>query len=43
MATLFDLMKDPQTSPNTIGILAPSLERPAISPCASQQLPRSTM
>ncbi|MDE1986772.1 MAG: MMPL family transporter [Alphaproteobacteria bacterium] len=26
MSTLFDLMKDPQTSPNTIDVLAPSLD-----------------
>ena len=39
MATLFDLMKDADTSPNTIGILAPSLEKARDLAVRIEQLP----
>jgi hopanoid biosynthesis associated RND transporter like protein HpnN len=39
IATLFDLMKDPQTSPNTIEILAPSLDMARDLAARVEQLP----
>jgi len=39
IATLFDLMKDPVTSPNTIEILAPSLEEARSLEARIEQLP----
>jgi hypothetical protein len=39
IATLFDLMKDPETSPNTIGILAPSLDEARDIAARVEQLP----
>src|SRR5262245_10537369 len=39
MVTLFDLMKDPETSPNTIGILAPSLDEARDLAGRIEQLP----
>jgi hopanoid biosynthesis associated RND transporter like protein HpnN len=39
IATLLDLMKDPETSPNTIGILAPSLDAARDLAARIEQLP----
>ena len=39
IATLFDLMKDPETSPNTIGIIAPSLDEAHDLAASIEQLP----
>jgi len=41
IATLFDLMKDPVTSPNTIEILAPSLEEASNLKVRIEQLPEA--